>query len=93
MHENLFSYGDQQEVYSALQRDYKRDSKQIRIMDAIGLIALIYLARHLPTWDYVAVIALAMTVVSRLNTFIDNSNRNFAMHLIDWIEARKNDAP
>ena len=91
MHENLFAYGDVREVYEGLQRDYKRDVRQIQIMDAVGVVAVVYLARHLSGWDYVAAIVLFVIVLGRLNTFIDNSNRNFMMHMIDWHNAREYD--
>lgn len=89
MHKNLFNYGDDDEVYASLQRDYRRDSRQVQVMDLLAVGLVVYIARDLGTWDAVATILLAAIVMSRLNTFIDNSNRNFFMHLIDWQRARK----
>ena len=92
MHTNLFAYaGDRHEVYEALQRDYKRDHRQTQIMDVILVVAVLYLARHLQGWDVFAVVAATFVLLSRLNTFIDNSNRNFFMHTIDWLDARENE--
>lgn len=89
MHLNLYDYAeDEAEVYAALQRDSKRDSLQIRVMDALTLALLFYLGRNLPKGDLVALLMLGALILSRLNTFIDNSNRNFFMHTTDWMNAR-----
>jgi len=88
MHKNLFAYGDRRDVYEGLQQDYKRDHRQTQVMDFILFAGVGFLARSLSGWDFAAVLAVAFVGLSRLNTFIDNSNRNFFMHMIDWTEAR-----
>ncbi|MCL6682481.1 hypothetical protein [Sphingomonas alba] len=88
MHKNLFAYADRQGVYEALQRDYKRDHRQIQVMDLVVFAAVAFLARHLSGWDYAAVVIGTVVLMTRLNTFIDNSNRNFFMHMIDWLDAK-----
>jgi hypothetical protein len=90
-HQNLSAHGDRRDVYAALQRDYKRDTRQIQIMDVAGFIMVVFLVRHLSGWDYIASVLFFVIVLARLNTFIDNSNRNFMMHTIDWLEARDNE--
>lgn len=88
MHTNMFSHGaTQDEVYAALQEDEANDSKTIRFMDIVLVVATIYLVRDLPTWDLVAVLAIAFAGMRRLFFFIDQSNRNFLMHMLDWQRA------
>jgi hypothetical protein len=60
----------------------------MQVMDVVLFAAVAYLARHLNGLDFAAVLAGTLVVLSRTNTFIDNSNRNFLMHMIDWIDAR-----
>ena len=88
MHHNLFASGDEQEVYAGLVRDTKRDGRMIGYMDLVLIGAALYLARHLPVWDFAAVFAVAFVGMQRLNYFIDQSNRNFFMHMLDWQEVR-----
>lgn len=90
MHSNLFDgrFSDD-EVYEALKRDTARDSKSITIMDIILASAGLYLVRDLPTWDKVAALVFAFVAMRRLYFFIDQSNRNFFMHWLDWQRARK----
>lgn len=89
MHRNLYASADEDEVYAALERDTNRDSKVINTMDLVLIVAAIYLARSLPTWDFVAVLVVAFVGMQRLNYFIDQSNRNFFMHMLDWQQSQK----
>ena len=88
MHNNLFAYGNERDVYEALQRDFKRDTRQTQIMDLMICALVLFLTRHFSFWARIAAFAATVVEISRLNTFIDNSNRNFFMHMIDWLEAR-----
>jgi hypothetical protein len=88
MHNNLFTHGDRRAVYESLQRDCKRDHRQCQIMDVALFATVAFLARHLSGWDFAAVVVATVVVISRINTFVDNSNRNFLMHMIDWMDAR-----
>lgn len=89
MHTNMFAYGaDEKDVYTALERDTARGSKSITVMDLILAVAALYLVRDLPTWDKVAALVFAFVAMRRLYFFIDQSNRNFFMHWLDWRRAR-----
>jgi len=88
-HTNLFGYVDGEgEFYAALQRDFKRDDRIIQIAAlAIG-IAIFYLFRHLSGLDYLAAIVGGGAAIALVLYQIDQSNRNFLMHMIDWQNAR-----
>ncbi len=90
MHNNLFAWAaDDREVYAALLRDTKRD---VRVRQALNLIfigAVLYLTRHLPGLDRLAAIVAVSSALSGVQYFIDESNRNFWMHQIDWMRATK----
>lgn len=85
-HINLFLHGDKEEVYAALQRDTDRDTWRqlgwhvVFVGMALGAANLSHHEDWL--WLFGGMYALERA----LGRFIDNSNRNWAMHLIDWIE-------
>jgi len=87
-HPNIFNYGDDKAaVYEALQRDYKRDQRVISWLDG-GFVAFIFALSYfkLDMGPLIWLIVLGL-VGSRMCYFIDNSNRNWTMHLMDWIES------
>jgi hypothetical protein len=91
-HVNLFSYGDKAEVYEALQKDYDRDTyvhsfwRLVLIGAAIGAAVISNHADWL--WVFLGIYAAERSI----SKYLDNSNRNWAMHIIDWHEAsRKED--
>lgn len=89
-HNNLFAHtDDRSEAYAALRRDFKRDHRTISIADVVTIIAVLYLCRNMSGLDYVAMVVLAGAVLTRLNSFIDNSNRNWFMHMLDWDNQRE----
>lgn len=90
MHNNMFQHGHtRQEVRQALNNDHKRSHKYLQILDVIFSLCLLFLVRHLPTWDIVAVMVAATTGVSGMRYFIDQSVRNFYLHRLDWEENKE----
>lgn len=88
MHTNLFAWAaDDREVYAALQRDTKRDIRVRQALNLIFLGAVLYLCRHMPGTDQAAAVIAAWAGLAGLQYFIDESNRNFWMHQIDWMRA------
>lgn len=88
-HKNLFQNVDVSEVYASLQRDYDRDTRihalwQVALLGCAVGAAL--LSNHVDWfWIFGGLYAAERTITR----FVDNSNRNWAMHLIDWIEAQR----
>lgn len=91
-HQNLFEYYENKSgVYGKLQSDYLRDNKQIRWCALItNILVVAGLVVNNNTWQLVLLIASAFTAIQLIVYFIDQSNRNFLMHAIDWLEADKN---
>jgi hypothetical protein len=90
-HVNMFHHVESKEdVYAAFQQHYHRDGRIIGFLD-IALIAFSVVGYYASWWGEVWTWLVAFGLVgSRMCYFIDNSNRNWAMHVIDWIEeARK----
>ena len=90
-HKNLFGYGDKTEVYAAFQRDFNRDTWRQSfwhlVLVGAGIGAAV-LADHKDwLWLFLGIYA-AERAIAR---FVDNSNRNWAMHVIDWIESGRSD--
>ncbi len=96
MHTNMFHAGlNSTEVYSAFNEHYERDTKDIRRNDALAVCGIILIfVDSLPTWltflnpnsfHLGGALLLFYAFRNSLFSFIDNSNRNWAMHLIDWM--------
>jgi hypothetical protein len=91
-HKNLFAYGEKMDVYAALQRDYGRDTwvhffwRLVFIGSAIG--AAFASGRFEWLWLFAGLYAVERSIAC----YIDNSNRNWAMHIIDWIENSRSDS-
>ncbi|MBI5041683.1 MAG: hypothetical protein HZB57_10950 [Gammaproteobacteria bacterium] len=89
IHKNLFHYGDSSEVYAALQEHYNRDTWihslwQIVLFGcAIGAVVF---SGHT---DWLWICAGLYATERAITRFVDNSNRNWAMHVIDWVEAKR----
>lgn len=92
-HINLFGYGNREGVYAALQRDYHRDGWTEAWWALLFwgcALGAIYVSHHADWgWIFGAIFA----VQRMLRVFIDNSNRNFLMHAIDWDDATRSDTP
>lgn len=90
-HSNLFDdLGSKAAVYRKLQQDYLRDHKYCRWCQLLFGIFLgaSYLASNAEAERGLFVLA-ALSAVQFLVLFIDQSNRNFLMHAIDWMEAQE----
>lgn len=88
MHNNLFAWAaDDREVYAALLRDAKRDIRIRHVLNVIFFGAIVYLTRPLAGLDQAAAVIAAWAGLVGLQYFIDESNRNFWMHQIDWMRA------
>lgn len=86
MHDNLFQYGDKADVYAALQRDCDRDAWRHLGWHAIFLGAAVGASQFADHPDWLWLFLGMFALKCALARFIDNSNRNWTMHLIDWLE-------
>ena len=88
-HKNLFHFGTSTEVYAALQEHYNRDT-WIHLFWQIVLFACavgaVFFSNHA---DWLWIFGGLYAVERAVTRFVDNSNRNWAMHVIDWIEAKQ----
>jgi len=89
-HKNLFQSGNASEVYAAFQRDFDRDT-WIQSFWRLALVACAVgaavLSNHVEwLWIFGGLFATERAITS----FVDNSNRNWAMHVIDWMETQRN---
>ena len=86
-HQNLFEHFEsKREVYDLLQKDLARDEKRVSVSIAIGSIVLaLWLGGALESNGWIWLVAVSFFY--GLTMQIDNSNRNFALHVIDWYEA------
>ena len=88
-HKNLFEFGDSAQVYAALQQHYNRDTwihsiwQIVLLLCALGAVVISDHADWL--WIFGGMYATERAVAR----FSDNSNRNWTMHIIDWIEAKR----
>lgn len=89
-HKNLFQFHrGPTEVYKSLQRDYASNSRELKFWDLLAVGCMLWLTRDLPTWDWLAALGLYAAAATGLRTFLDNSNRNFLMHHLDWSIAQQ----
>ena len=89
-HENLIWHtGSSDEAYAAFQRHFRRDNRILQVLLVLyGFAAYggIKIAGHTDWfWLFLGGLALLFSVFY----FVDNSNRNWAMHVIDFAEQRK----
>jgi hypothetical protein len=93
MHNNLFRWNSsRREVRAVLERDQKRGQKVLQWWDLIFGLSVVYLARDLQTLDFLAVMVAAVTGMSGMRYFIDQSVRNFYLHRLDWEAAGEDDS-
>jgi hypothetical protein len=85
MHHNLFGLGHSpRDVYAKLQEDSKRDQRTRMIFNIVFCASVWFLARGLGTWDQFGALIAAWSGMAGIQYFIDESNRNFWMHQLDW---------
>ena len=98
-HVDLFAYaGSKAEVYKTLQRDYERDHKRCNWLSFVAALMIGAAFADTPfgielgsTFRFLLALFGIILAIQYLVTFIDNSNRNWSMHVIDWIENRGNE--
>jgi hypothetical protein len=86
-HTNLFHDHDKSEVYAALQRDLNRDSWYQAFWNAVIVGCAVGAAEISKHSDWLWIFAAIYAAERSLSWFIDNSNRNWFMHAIDWHES------
>jgi len=86
-HINLFKYGGKKEVYQTLQDHYDRDTwihmwwHYVLLACALGAA---FISDHM---DWLWIFGGLYAVERAIARYIDNSNRNWFMHSIDWKES------
>jgi len=90
MHNNLFAHvASSREVYQLMQDHMTRDDRIAAILGSVAtfcfVFALILGSGNGWPWLVGGVAASFFWLIF----FIDNSNRNSVLHMIDWIEATK----
>ena len=89
MHNNLFSNGhNKAEVRDALIAHQRRDDRTLKVLDGVAAACLAILLRNTAYLDTIAVFAGSWAAISAMRYFIDQSNRNFYLHRLDWEAAR-----
>ena len=92
-HRNLhYIGGGTQEVADSVRRDYKRDSKWVQINDVFLAIGILWLVRHWEYLDGLALFVAVFTGITGLRMFIDQSNRNFWLHSVNFDSERRREA-
>jgi hypothetical protein len=90
MHTNLFSAGHTKaEVYEALVEHQHRDARHMSWWAFASAVALLVAIQKHGLVRDVAALACLTSAASSLRVFIDQSNRRFFLHLIDWMNAPK----
>jgi hypothetical protein len=88
MHTNLFSYvSTSDEVYRTMQEHMKRDERYTKACFYGAAICLSLALRYGAADGWPWLIGGIFCSVFGLVYFVDNSNRNFYLHMVDWVEA------
>jgi hypothetical protein len=85
-HTNLLAYGDKSDVYAALQRDLDRDTWIHLFWHAVFVVAALGSAFVANRPDWLWLFGGLYAVERAIARYVDNSNRNWSMHVIDWLE-------
>lgn len=88
-HPNMFDYLEtKKEVYSKLQTDFARDEQRMQWAQlAAGVLVSTAFSMHDSGWSKLLFYFAGAAAFIALHLYIDVSNRNSALHVIDWIEA------
>lgn len=92
-HRNLHEHGSTTDVRSAVRQDYERDSGRVNLWDLLAAGALYWLIRDWPTDRSAAALILLVAFSAGLRTFIDQSNRNWWLHRVNWDEQVRQEMP
>ena len=90
-HINLFHYYEKSAVYEAFQNHFNRDTYVQQFWSFVFIAfsaGAVFLAGK-PEWVWL--LGAVFAAERKLASFIDNSNRNWAMHMIDWNEQADNE--
>lgn len=89
-HKNLFQSGHSaSEVYAALQEHFNRDTWIHSLWEVALLgcaVGAVVFSNHA---DLLWIFGGLYVVERAILRYVDNSNRNWAMHMIDWMEAKR----
>lgn len=89
-HSNLFEHMDRADVYRTFQRDLNTDATK----HGLWHVALIFVATGAALisdrTDWLWLFAGLYVTERTISRFIEMSNRNWAMHVIDWMENSRN---
>lgn len=89
-HTNLHGLGHStSEVRIAVAEHYDRDLTGLRIKEGIATLALLYLVRGWPWQDMLAIAAVVLGFTEALKAYVDNSNRNWWLHHLNWEDAQR----
>ncbi|RYE42892.1 MAG: hypothetical protein EOP21_07945 [Hyphomicrobiales bacterium] len=84
-HVNLFSAGHtSDEVRSALEQHQRRDGRWIGFYDLVMGGCVAYLLRDTEPLTFIAGLTAVLMAITGMRYFIDQSNRNFYLHRLDW---------
>jgi len=91
-HTNVFAYtGDTREAYVIFLKYQKRDTRLFQIFGVAGVIlfafAMVLLKQDNDFWPF-ALVTSAICLLQSMIHFSDLSNRNFMLHMIDYMEFR-----
>lgn len=86
-HPNMFEFGHRRaQIYAKLQENYATDVRHYSLWEIVLIGCAIGAGVISHHWDWLWLFGGLFALSMRLSRFIDNSNRNWMMHLIDWLE-------
>lgn len=90
-HQNLFNHvaDGKGEVYQAFQSDFDRDTWHQAAWHVVFWICAVVGTKMTGNSEWLWIFGALYAIERSLSKFIDNSNRNWAMHVIDWMEHRE----
>jgi hypothetical protein len=90
VHNNMFQNGhSKKEVRQAYKNDYIRDLRLMNIYDVITVICIGVVAFQQSALIGIAVFVGSNAALVGLRKFIEQSNRNYFLHRLDWEDALK----
>lgn len=90
-HVNLLHYGDKKGAYQALQEHFHRDGRIHMLWNLVYGLCAGYVVLYQHKMSFLPFFIAGFAIEQAVIFFIDQSNRNWAMHLIDWLD-RENDS-
>lgn len=87
-HKNLHASGDKTAVYQSLQKDYDRDTWVQGFWHIVFWACAIGASMTDGHRDWLWLFGGMYAIERAITKYIDNSNRNWTMHVFDWMETR-----